>query len=68
MATTVVSMATKSSDLEDQTSGANLQTPMPLRGQKDPEEMEALYSVPSCLPPGLQPGSHHLVTLTPGTV
>ena len=47
-------MAAKSSDLEDQTSGANLQTkghtPMPSRGQKDPEEMGALGSAPSHLP------------------
>ena len=54
MATTVTSMATKSSDLEDQTSGANLQTeghtPIPSRGQKDPEEMGALGSAPSHLP------------------
>ena len=51
-----MSMATKSSDLEDQTSGANLQTeghtPMPLRGQKEPEEMGALGSAPP---------THHLV-------
>ena len=51
MATTVVSMATKSSDLENPTSGANLQTkdhtPIPSRGQKDPEEMGALGSAPS---------------------
>ena len=54
MATTVMSMAAKSSDLEHQTSGANLQTegytPMPVKGQKDPEEMRALGSAPSDLP------------------
>ena len=54
MATTVASMATKSSDLKDWMSGANLQTeghtPMPLRGQRDPEEMGALGSAPSHLP------------------
>ena len=54
MATTVVSIAAKSSDLEDQMSGANLQTeghtPMPSRGQRDPEEMEASGSAPSHLP------------------
>ena len=47
-------MAAKSSDLEDQTSGASLQTeghtPMPSRCQKDPEEMGALGSAPSHLP------------------
>ena len=72
MATTVTSMAAKSSDLEDWTSGANLQleghTPMPSRGQKDPEEMGALGSAPLTHHPGLQPGIHHLVALTPGTV
>ena len=51
MATTVMSMATKSSNLDDQTSGANLQTeghtPIPARGQKDPEETGALGSAPS---------------------
>ena len=54
MATTVASMATKSSDLEDQTSAADLQTeghtPMPSRGQKDPEEAGVSGSAPSCLP------------------
>ena len=54
MATTVVSMATKSSDLEDWTSGVNLQTeghtPMPSRGQKDPEVMGAFGSDPSHSP------------------
>ena len=54
MATTVMSMATKSSDLEDQTSGANFQTkghtPIPSRGKKDPEEMGALGSAPSHMP------------------
>ena len=54
MATTVASMAAKSNDLEDHTSGANLQTkghtPMSSRGQKDPEEMGASGSAPSHLP------------------
>ena len=49
-----MSRATKSSDLEDWTSGANLQTkgitPMPSRSPKDPEEMRALDSAPSHLP------------------
>ena len=54
MAATIVSMAMKSSDLEDQTSGANLQMEghmgMPSQSQKDPEEMEALGSSPFHLP------------------
>ena len=53
MATTILSMATKSSDLEDQTSGANLQMEghvgMPSQSQKDPEEMGVSGSSPSCL-------------------
>ena len=52
--TTIVSMATRSSDLEDQTSGANLQTEghadMPSQSQKDPEETGASVSSPSCSP------------------
>ena len=54
MATPITSMATKSSDLEDQTSRTNLQTEghtsMSSRGQKDPEEMGATGSAPSHLP------------------
>ena len=54
MATTVVSMATKSSNLEDWTSGATLQTKghtsIPSRGWKDPKEMGVLGSVPSHSP------------------
>ena len=54
MATTIVSMATRSSDLEDQTSGANLQMEghmdMPSHSQKYPEKMGALGSSPSHLP------------------
>ena len=50
MATTVASMATKCSNLEDQISGANLQTegytPIPSRGHMDPEEMRVLHSAP----------------------
>ena len=45
MATTIMSMATRCSDLEDQTSGANLQMEghddMPSQCQKDPKEMGA---------------------------
>ena len=54
MATTITSMATKSSDLEDQMFGANLQMEghmgMPSKSQKDPEEMGATGSSPSHLP------------------
>ena len=54
IATTVMSMTTKSSDLEDQASEANLQTkdhtPMPSGGQKDPKEMGASGSAPSYFP------------------
>ena len=54
MATTVASMATKSSNLDDQTSGANLQTEghtlIPSRGHNDPEEVGAMGSGPSHLP------------------
>ena len=50
MATTVISMATKSSYLDDQMSGANLQmeghTPTSPRGQEGPEEMGASSRVP----------------------
>ena len=53
-ATTVVSMAAKYSNLDDWTSGANLQTeghtPIPSRGQEDPEEMGAWGSAPSHSP------------------
>ena len=53
-ATTIVSMATRSSDLEDQMSGANLQTEghvdMPSQSQKGPEETGVLGSSPSHLP------------------
>ena len=66
MATTVTSMATKSSDLDDWTSGANLQTeghtPIPSRGQEDPEEMGALGSAPSHSPswsPARKPSPSH---------
>ena len=54
MATAIMSVATKSSDPEDQTLGANLPTeghiPKPSRGQKDPEEMGASGSAPSHSP------------------
>ena len=51
MATTIMSVATRSSNLEDQTSGANLQTEghieVQSQGQKGPEEMGTLGSSPS---------------------
>ena len=51
MATTIVSIATRSSDLEDQTSGANLQmeghVDMPSQSQKDLEETGVSGSSPS---------------------
>ena len=54
MATTIISMATRSSDLEDQASGANLQTEshadMPSQSQKGPEEIGVLGSSPSNSP------------------
>ena len=54
MATTIMSMDTRSSDLEDQISGANLQTEghmgVQSQHQKDPEEMGTLGSSPSHLP------------------
>ena len=49
-----MSMAAKSSDLVDETSGANLQTEghedAPAKSAKDLQEPEALDSPPSCLP------------------
>ena len=66
MATTVTSRATKSSNLDDQMSGANLQTeghtPIPLRGHKVPEEVGALGNAPSHLPswsPARRPSPSH---------
>ena len=66
MATTIASKDAKSSDLHDWTSGANFQTeghtPIPSRGQKDPEEMGALGSAPShspSWPPARKPLPSH---------
>ena len=54
MVTTIMSMASRSSDLEDQMSGANLQTEghvgIESQCQKGPEKMGALGSSPSHLP------------------
>ena len=53
MATSIMSMATRISDLEDQMSGANLQmegcADGPSQSWKDPEEMGALGSSPLLL-------------------
>ena len=61
-----MSMAAKSSDLEDRTSGANLQTEghvdVPSQRSKDPRESGALGSSPSHLPswsPARRPPSNH---------
>ena len=55
MATTMVSMATRSSNVEDQTSGANLQmeghADMPSQSWKDPKDMGAWGSSPFHFPP-----------------
>ena len=54
MVSIIMSMATRSSDLEDKRSGANLQTKghvgMESQHQKGPEEMGALGSSPSHSP------------------
>ena len=54
MATTIMSIDAKSRNLEDRTSGVNLQIEghvgMPFQSQKDPEEMGVLGSSPSCSP------------------
>ena len=83
MSTAIMSMAARSSDLEDQMSGTNLQaedhTDGPSQGQKDPEEMGALGSSPSHLqswsparrPPPSHPNTKYFlgihVTLTEET-
>ena len=61
-----MSMAAKSSDLEDRTSGANLQMEghmdVPSQSAKDLGELGALGSSPSCLPswsPARRPQSNH---------
>ena len=57
MATVSMSMATRSSDLDDQKSGVNIQTEnhtlTPPSSQNGPEETEAFGSTPSHLPPQL---------------
>ena len=63
-------MATRSSDLEDQTSGVNLQTRghagMQSQCQKGPEEMGALGSCPPTCHLGPQPGGCHPAIQIPG--
>ena len=71
MATTIVSMAARSCDLEDQTSGANLQkeghADVLSQSQKDPEEMGASGSFfPTCHL-GPQPAGHHPAIIILGT-
>ena len=65
-----MSMATRSSDIEDQTSGANLQTEghgdMQSQSQKGTEEMRALGSSPPTGHLGPQPGGHHPAILILG--
>ena len=54
MATVSMSMATRSSNRDDQKSGVNVQTEghslKPPSGQNGPEETEAFGSTPSCSP------------------
>ena len=84
MATEIMSMAVRSCDLEDQMSGANLQTEghtgVETQHQKGPEKMEASGSSPSHLsswslargPPPNRPNTRYClgihVTLTEETV
>ena len=72
MATTIVSMAAKSSGSEDWTLGANLQTeghiPKQPEGQTDPEEVGDQAVPPPTCHLVLQPGCCCLVTETLGTV
>ena len=62
-----MSMAAKSSDLVDETSGVNFQmeshTDVPPQSAKDLWELEASGSSPSHLPPWSQPGGHCPVAL-----
>ena len=62
-------MATKSRNLEDWTSGANLQREsnanLSSQSQKDPEETGALGSSPSHCHLGPWPGGHCLAILIP---
>ena len=71
MAATIVSMAAKSTYLEDQTSVANLQMEghvgMPSQSQKDPVEMGASGSSPPTCHLGLWPEGHCLAILILGT-
>ena len=66
-----MSMASKSSELEDQTSGANLQMEghagRPSQNQKDPQGQEHWVVPPPACHLGPQPGGHCLAILIPGT-
>ena len=72
MITIVMSMAAKSSDLDNQISGANLQnnghTPTSPSGQKGLDEMGHLAVPPPILHLSHQRGNHPLVTLGSNTV
>ena len=67
MATTIMSMAARSSNLEDQISGANLQTEghadIEFQCQKGPEEMGASGSSPPTHHLGHQPEGCHPTVL-----
>ena len=71
MATTIMSMAARCSDIEDQTSGANLQTEghvdVQSKSQKGAEETGTLGSSPPTCHLGPWPGGHHPAILILGT-
>ena len=72
MITTVMSMAAKSSNLDDRMSGANLQTKTTCPYHQEAERTLNRWEHQAVPPPtchlGLWPGSHCLFTLIPGTV
>ena len=67
-----MSMATKSSDLDDQKTGVNIQTEghtlTPPSGQNGHEDTEAFGSTPPIHHSSLQWGNQHLTALRHGTV
>ena len=71
MATIIMSMAARSSDLEDRRSGANLQTEghmgVESQCQKDPEETGEMGSSPSTCHLGSQAEGFHPTALILGT-
>ena len=71
MATIIVSMATRSHDLEDQRFGTNLQTEghagVESQHQKDPEQMGVLSSSPPTHHFGAWPEGYHPTILILGT-